>query len=291
MAPRAGLTAGAVVVDHGWSAGSALVAQQAAAGCAARGLAPVETVRVDCSGPGGPEAAARAARYVALDDAAHRLGAAAVLLGHTRTDQAETVLLALARGSGQRSLAGMPARRGRYRRPLLDLPRAVTAAACDDLGLTAWDDPANDDPAYRRTRVRALLPMLEEALGPGLVAALARTADLAREDADALDDAAADLLERARVSANEQIALDVAVLAAAPDAVRRRALRAAGMLAGSPAGDTARVHVLAMDALVTDWHGQGRVDLPGGVGVVRACGTLVLVTAPSTGSRTGRTDP
>jgi tRNA(Ile)-lysidine synthase len=284
VAPRGAVVAGAVVVDHGWSPGSAAVARAAAAECVALGLAPVETVRVDCTGDGGPEAAARSARYAALDDAARQVGAAAVLLGHTRTDQAETVLLALARGSGQRSLAGMPARRGVYRRPLLGLSREVTAAACADLGLTPWKDPANDDPAYRRTRARALLPVLEEALGPGLVAALARTAALAREDADALDAAAADLLERVQVGTAKEPALDVAALAAAPDAVRRRALRAAAVRSGSPAGDVARVHVLAMDALVTDWHGQGRVDLPGGVGVVRACGTLVMVTAPCLGS-------
>jgi tRNA(Ile)-lysidine synthase len=293
VAPRLRLTAGAVVVDHGWWPGSARAARRAAATCEGLRLAPVEIVRVDCSGPGGPEAAARAARYAALDDAAGRLGAAAVLLGHTRTDQAETVLLGLARGSGQRSLAGMPARRGVYRRPLLAVSRPVTAAACAEVGLDTVDDPANDDPAYRRTRVRSLLGPLEEALGPGLVEALARTADLVREDADALDAFAAELLDRAvceNPDGGAAPALDVDVLAAAPDAVRRRALRAAAVRAGSPAGEVARVHVLAMDALVTDWHGQGRADLPGGVGAVRGCGRLVLVTASSTRPRAGRAD-
>jgi tRNA(Ile)-lysidine synthetase-like protein len=295
VAPRATLLAGAVVVDHGWSDRSGAVAAEAAAACAALGLAPVETVRVDCSGPGGPEAAARAARYAALDDAARRLDAAAVLLGHTRDDQAETVLLALARGSGQRSLAGMPVRRGRYRRPLLGLPRQVTAQACAALGLFPWADPANADPAYRRSRVRALLPALEEALGPGLVAALARTAELAREDADALDALAAALLDQAggrdRHPGRGGAGLDVATLAAAPDALRRRALRLAAVRAGSPAGDVARVHVLAMDALVVRYHGQGRVHLPGGVGAVRACGRLVVVAAPDEGPPAGGIDP
>lgn len=300
VAPRAGLRAGAVVVDHGWSPGSAEVAARAVETCRSLGLAPVESVRVDCAGRGGPEAAARAARYVALDDATRRHAASAVLLGHTLDDQAETVLLALARGSGQRSLAGMPARRDRYRRPLLGLSRSVTAAACTALGLATWADPANDDPAYRRSRVRALLPALEEALGPGLVAALARTADLAREDADALDAQAAELLDRAVVPVTPARdlgrptgavrPLDVAVLAAAPDAVRRRALRLAAVRAGSPAGSLARRQVLAIDALVTQWHGQGRVDLPGGVGVTRCCGRLVLVTAPEVGRRPVRTD-
>jgi tRNA(Ile)-lysidine synthase len=298
VAPRVGLRAGAMIVDHGWSSSSTRVTSEAAATCTRFGLAPVETMAVDCSGPGGPEAAARAARYAALDDAACRHAAAAVLLGHTRTDQAETVLLGLARGSGQRSLAGMPPRRGRYRRPLLGLPREVTVAACSDLDLVTWEDPANSDPAYRRTRVRALLPALEEALGPGLVGALARTAELAREDADALDVFAADLLDRAIRKGNapaesfpaaQVLALDVETLAGAPDAVRRRALRRAASLAGSPAGSLARQHVLAVDALVTRWHGQGGVDLPGRVGVVRVCGRLVLVTAPVVGQRAAGT--
>jgi tRNA(Ile)-lysidine synthase len=326
VAPRIGLRAGAVLVDHGWSPHSAEVIAAASDTCRSLGLAPVETVRVDCAGPGGPEAAARTARYTALDDVARRHAATAVLLGHTRDDQAETVLLGLARGSGQRSLAGMPARRDRYRRPLLGLPRAVTVAACADLGLPTWTDPANLDPAYRRSRVRALLPALEEALGPGLIAALARTAELAREDADVLDALAVQLLDRAtdltaptdltaradpsagsepearstgsepeaRSAGSEPEArstVDVAVLAAAPDAVRRRALRLAAVRAGSPAGRLARRHVLAIDALVTRWHGQGRVDLPGGVGVSRRCGRLVLVTAPVVGQRLTGTDP
>lgn len=274
-----------MVVDHGWSGDSADVAAGAAAACRRLGLDPVDVVRVDCTGPGGPEAAARAARYAALDDAAHRHGAAAVLLGHTLDDQAETVLLALARGSGTRSVAGMAARRGILRRPLLGLTRADTAAACADLGLPVWADPSNADPAYRRSRVRSVLPGLEAALGPGLAAALARTAEIAREDADALDALAADLLDRASPppagpdgagGADGAGGLDVAVLAGAPDAVRRRALLLAARRAGCPAGSLARVHVLAVDALVTRWHGQGAVDLPGGASVVRACGRLVL---------------
>ena len=287
-APRAGLRAGAVVVDHGWSAGSADVAAAAAATCARLGLAPVDVVRVRPDGVGGPEAAARTARYAALEAAAVRHGAVAVLLGHTLHDQAETVLLGLARGSGARSLAGMPARRGPFRRPLLTLPRETTAGACAEQRLAPWTDPANADPAYARSRVRALLPELEAALGPGLVGALARSADLAREDADALEALAEGLLTAALAAGPEPEALgpgalelDVDTLATAPAAIRRRALLAAARRAGSPAGALGRRHVLALDALVMAWRGQGAVRLPGGVSGRRAYGRLVL--APPAG--------
>ena len=167
-------------------------------------------VSVDVGRAGGPEAAARAARYRALDDAADRLGAAAVLLGHTRDDQAETVLLGLARGSGARSLAGMAARSGRYRRPLLDLDRAVVRSAA--AGLDTWDDPHNADPSFGRSRVRhAALPALEAALGPGVAAALARTASLLRADADALDGWADQVAEQVYDDAAD--GLDVPALA------------------------------------------------------------------------------
>ena len=278
VAPRLGLRAGAVVVDHGWSPSSAAVAAAAAASCTRLGLLPVDVVRVHPDGVGGPEAAARTARYAALHAAADRHGARAVLLGHTLHDQAETVLLGLARGSGARSLAGMPARRGVFRRPLLGLARDTTARACAEQGLDPWSDPANADPAYARSRVRALLPQLEDALGPGFAAALARTAELAREDADALE-ALADALLTSALEPHGALELDLEVLAAAPAAVRRRALLAAARRAGSPAGALGRRHVLALDALVVRWRGQGAVRLPGGVSGRRAYGRLVLAPA------------
>jgi len=294
--PRSpGWRAGAVVVDHGLQAGSAEAAEGAAAACRALGLDPVEVVAVAVGagpGSGGLEAAARTARYAALDAVRERTGAAAVLLGHTRDDQAEQVLLGLARGSGARSLSGMPPRRGALRRPLLALPRATTVAACTALGLAPWHDPTNADPARARARVRTrLLPALEAELGPGAAAALARTAEQLREDADALDALAADLLARALLPGGSGVpdagvpdagaSLDAAVLAPAPAALRRRALRRAAVLAGSPAGALSRAHVLALDALVTAWRGQGPVLLPAGVRAVRACGRLALARDPA----------
>jgi tRNA(Ile)-lysidine synthase len=187
-------------------------------------------------------------------------GLAAVLLGHTLDDQAETVLLGLARGAGARALAGMAPARGPYRRPLLAVDRATTRRACDEAGLSAWEDPHNLDPAYARVRVRArVLPVLEEALGPGVAAALARTAAQLREDADALD-------------ALTPLTDDVAALAALPAALRTRALkRWAEGACGAP---VTSAHVDALRALVDDWHGQGSVALPGGVLVRRAGGRL-----------------
>ncbi|MGH3739433.1 MAG: tRNA lysidine(34) synthetase TilS, partial [Micromonosporaceae bacterium] len=196
VAPRIGLRGGLVTVDHGLQPGSGERAATVAAWAKTQGLEPVEIATVDVGRTGGPEAAARTARYRALEEAAARHHAAAVLLGHTRDDQAETVLLALARGAGLRGLAGMPARRGRYLRPLLELPRETTRAACEALGLVAWEDPHNADPAYTRARIRVLMPELERALGAGLTANLARTARLAAADEAVLSQLAASVLAR-----------------------------------------------------------------------------------------------
>ncbi|WP_433498483.1 tRNA lysidine(34) synthetase TilS [Sphaerimonospora sp. CA-214678] len=274
-APRLGLRAGLLTVDHGLQEGSAERARELVRLAPALGLDPAEALTVVVDGDGGPEAAARDARYEALSQAARRLEAAAVLLGHTLNDQAETVLMRLARGSGSRSLSGMPEISGIYRRPLLGIARARTRQACAALGLSPWDDPHNVDPAYTRPRVRHdVLPVLETALGPGIAEALARTARLCRDDADALDEWADDVYAKALMSDGGLIA---AVLAQAPAAVRRRVLRRAAVAAGSPASALAAVHIEAADRLVTEWHGQKGVDLPGGVGVVRRYGTLYFV--------------
>jgi tRNA(Ile)-lysidine synthase len=271
-APRAGVRAGAVVVDHGLQEGSAAVAAGAAAQCRALGLEPVEVVPVSVQAPGrGPEAAARDARYEALAKACSRFGADLVLLGHTRDDQAEQVLLGLARGSGARSLAGMPGRRDRFARPLLGLGRATTRTACESASLVPWEDPHNADPAYLRVRARAAMRALEEALGPGVPAALARTADLLREDADTLDALADEA--RGRLGEGPWEADQLAVL---PRAVRARVWRLLAVEAGAPAGSLFASHVEALDALVTAWRGQGPVDLPGHVQARRFAGRVTL---------------
>jgi tRNA(Ile)-lysidine synthase len=275
-ASRNGLRGGGVTVDHGLQPGSAERARAVACVLAGLGLDPVEDIAVTVpAGPGhgGPEAAARDARYGALDAAARRSGAAAVMLAHSRDDQAETVLLGLARGSGARSLAGMPARQGLYLRPLLPLSRATLRAACLALDLTPWDDPHNSDPAYARARVRhQALPALEAALGPGVAAALARTARQLRADAEALDDAAAREAKRVRADGGWQAGL----IAELPTALRTRVLRLAALEAGCPPGALSARHVEALDALVTGWRGQRWTDLPGGVRGQRHCGKLLF---------------
>jgi tRNA(Ile)-lysidine synthase len=267
-APRAGVPAGAVTVDHRLQQGSAERAEATAGLLRKLGLAPVDVLTVAVGTEGGPEAAARAARLRALAAAA---GDARVALGHTLDDQAETVLLGLGRGSGPRSIAGMVEERGVWWRPLLGVRRATTRQACADQGLPVWDDPWNADPAYTRARLRAeALPLLEDVLGGGVAPALARTAALLREDLDALDALAA--AEHARLSGNGD--LDALGTAALPGALRRRVLRAWLTDGGVP--DLQAVHLHAVDALLVAWHGQGPVDLPGGAGVVRASGRLVL---------------
>jgi len=278
VARRAGLRAGAVVVDHRLQPGSAEVAASAAGQCADLGLDPAEVVAVDVVGQGGPEASARAARYRALDAAAQHHGAGAVLLAHTLDDQAEQVLLGLARGSGGRSLAGMPASREGYRRPFLQVERSVVQRCLAALDLHAWQDPSNADVSLTRSRVRhRVLPVLEAELGPGVARALARTADQLREDAEVLEALAAQVLADSSTAQG----LDVRTLCQQPAALRRRTLRLALLRAGAPAGSLSRAHVLAVDALLTRWRGQGAVHLPGGVRARRASGMLVLVTIPS----------
>ncbi|MDO5287303.1 MAG: tRNA lysidine(34) synthetase TilS [Actinomycetia bacterium] len=260
---RLPVPARAVVVDHQLQEGSAAVAERAAGQARSLGLdAEVVPVTVTVRGD-GPEAAARVARHRAL--LANR--DAWVLLGHTRDDQAESVLLGLARGSGTRSLAGIAARQGRLWRPLLPLSRVDTQAACIEQGLVWWADPHNDNPRYLRVRARRLLPVLERELGPGLVAALARTAGLCRDDADLLDGLAARLL--VEVTADQGI--QAAPLAQAHPALRRRVLLL--WLRREGCDDLRAEHLRQVDALITGWHGQAGVDVPG-LRVVRTGDTI-----------------
>jgi tRNA(Ile)-lysidine synthase len=316
-APRVGCRAGLVTVDHGLQPGSAAVARRVAALGYELGLDPVEVVPVQVGRAGGPEAAARTARYAALDAAALALDGH-VLLGHTLDDQAETVLLGLGRGSGPRSVAGMRAVEGRYRRPLLGLRRSVMEAACAALGLEPWADPHNADPAFQRVRLRReALPLLEDVLQGGVAEALARTAALLQDDLDALDAWAAAVrsslsaappspspspvinsgksarsggesrVDHEKDAAPDETApdesLEVAGLAGLPRAVRTRVLRAWAQDGGADPLTAERT--AAVDALVTAWHGQGPIQLSGGVSVRRVSGRLELTREPTEESR------
>ena len=241
----------ALIVDHGLQPGSADVAERARAQALSLGCVAAQVLCVQVGSVGGPEAAARTARYVALDGAR---ADAPVLLGHTLDDQAETVLLGLGRGSGPRSIAGMRPDDPPWARPLLGVRRAVTRAACAELGLTPWDDPHNDDDRFTRVRLRRdVLPLLEDVLAGGVAEALARTAAAVREDTDALDAQARTALDGLARDGD----LLVAEVAGFPSAVRRRILRG-WLIAGGATGLTDK-QIRAVDALVTDWRGQGGV--------------------------------
>lgn len=271
VAPRMGIRAGLVTVDHGLQSGSAQRAVDVVEWASREGLEPALVKAVDVEPYGdGVEAAARTARYAALAQAAVDERAVAVLLAHTRDDQAETVLLALARGGGPRGLAGMPLRRivhgVAFLRPLLDISREQTLAACAALDLRPWSDPHNEDPAFARSRVRAAMPVLTKALGDDVVANLARTAALVAADTRFLDDLATTAYEQALDSDGALLASHLVAMA---DPIRTRVLRLFALGVGATPGALSHVHVVALDALVTKWHGQGAVALPGGFDVVR----------------------
>lgn len=279
----AGVRVGAVIVDHGLQDGSAQVAAAAARQAQDLGLDPVtvHTVQVEsgrASRDGGVESAARRARYEALIEAATSSGAEAVMTAHTRNDQAEQVLLGLVRGSGTRSLAGIPLERIDERtgvcllRPLLDesaqVTRNVTEAACAELELDFWRDPHNHDTSFTRVRVRErVLPFIERELGAGVAANLARSSDLAREDADALDIWARQAHEAASESCGGHLAsgevsatLAVDVLSTLPTAVLHRVIRLA--VTSNFGRNLTREHTLAIASLVTAWKGQGPILVP-----------------------------
>ncbi|HEX4016104.1 MAG TPA: tRNA lysidine(34) synthetase TilS [Frankiaceae bacterium] len=281
VAPRAKLHAGFACADQHWSEHSGQLAAAAVAVAGGLGLEPA--VVLDAPAPRS-EGEARDARRLTLLALAEEQGAAAILLGHTLDDQAETVLLRLARGSGARSLAGMAARDGLWRRPLLGLRRSVVRDSCAQSGLPVWDDPANADPAFARSRVRSqVLPLLESALGPGIAESLARSAALLRADADALDALAAGYLSQAGVATSPH-RLDAESLGALAPAVRTRVLRSAALEAGCPATDLSATHIASLDALVIAWKGQGPLNLPGGVKARRCDGTITL-SAPDGAQR------
>jgi tRNA(Ile)-lysidine synthase len=269
---RSGLRVVGVTVDHGLQDGSADRAVAVSDQMRALGVdeSAVATVTVDAPGM-GPEAAAREARYGVLGELAERFGAELVLLGHTLDDQAETVLLGLARGSGARSLSGMRPGFDRFRRPLLEVSRNDTETACVVEGIEWWTDPHNSDPRFTRSRVRTtVMPMLEQELGPGVAEALARTADLLREDAEALDNLAAQHLERLRTGEG----LDLAGLAALDAAVRHRVIRRAAIDSGAIDSELTRGHVLAVAGMAFAAEGGKQIQLPGHVTAYRSAGAL-----------------
>ena len=263
-----------VVVDHGLQSNSAEIAAQTVAKLKDLGYSEVATARANVEVTDGLEASARRARYLIFKQFIDSYQPKYFMLAHTLNDQAESVLLGLARGSGARSLSGMATVNNIFVRPLLKNTRAQTEAACIEAGIKVWDDPHNIDERFARVKVRKnLLPIFEENLGPGITEALARTADLLRDDADALDDFANQYFSQADASN-----LDVAELERLPKAIRTRVLRLAIYKAGAPSGMLSADHIASAEALISDWHGQKEVSLPGNVKLSRISGRITLST-------------
>ncbi|MCX6443059.1 MAG: tRNA lysidine(34) synthetase TilS [Actinobacteria bacterium] len=270
-AKKLAITVIAVTVDHQLQEASSTQAEKVVEQLSKFGVeCVIKEVNVDIKE--GLEASARKVRYEAINEVAEQENVAAVFLGHTRDDQAETVLLGLARGSGTRSLSGMAHHNGIYVRPLLEITRIQNEEFCKELNLDYWNDPHNHNSQFARVRVRTdALPVLEKTIGPGIADALARSAHLLRDDADALDHWAK--REEIQLDLHD---LDCAHLESLPRAIRTRILRAAIYAAGAPSGSVSADHVSAVEALISAWKGQSALNLPGGVKVERISGRLSL---------------
>ena len=263
-----------IVIDHGLQEGSAQITSQTIERLKQIGFTQVESARAQVTMTDGLEASARRARYQLFNQFIDTYQPKYFLLAHTLNDQAENVLLGLARGSGARSLSGMAVKNNIFVRPLLKISREVTTAACSEAGIEIWSDPHNEDLRFTRVRVRKnLLPIIEDNLGPGITEALVRSADLLRDDADALDGFAVEYFNQA-----DPFNLDVKELERLPKAITTRVLRLAIYKAGAPAGSLSAEHIAAAQALISDWHGQKEVSLPGNVKLLRNSGRIVLST-------------
>ena len=261
-----------VVVDHGLQPNSDQITAKVVAQLKTIGYKRVETAVAQVIITDGLEASARRARYKVFHQFIDSYQPKYFFLAHTLNDQAETALLGLARGSGARSLSGMATQNNLFVRPLLKITRQMSEAACAESGIDFWSDPHNQDLKFARVRVRKnVLPTLEENLGPGITEALVRTADLLRDDADALDGFANEFF--AQVDSKN---LEINDLERLPKAIRSRVLRLAIYQAGAPSGSLTAEHIEAAEALISNWHGQKEVSLPGNVKLLRNSGRIVL---------------
>jgi len=262
----------AVIVDHGLQANSAEIAEFAKQQLIKLGFQDIFVGRASVQITDGLEASARRARYKVFQQAIETYTPNTFLLGHTKNDQAEGVLLGLARGSGTKSLSGMQEVSGIFVRPLLGIDRATTEIACHESNIEYWVDPHNSNQDFTRVRVREnILPLLENEIGPGIIDALARSAKILREDATALDEWAESVFRQVK-----PMDIEISILDSLPVAVRSRVLRMAIYAAGAPAGSISAAHLEPIEAFVSDWRGQGHTSLPGGVKVCRISGRLSL---------------
>ena len=282
--PHIGGTLTVAIIDHNLQEDSAQVARRAADTCRALGIEDIEIRRVQVGTEGGPEAAARSARRTALLEVARERQSAQILLAHTRDDQAETVFLRLARGSGARSLSAMRACDAPWHRPFLDISREVVHQVARErlapLGLAAWDDPHNHDDRFARVRVRNSLERLDADLGPGLAGNLARSAKLLADDADALDAWAVGECERIVQQQPNSCTVDIPALIELPRAIRTRVLRLMHQKLVGVHEELTFDHIQRVEAMVSRWKGQGPARLPGEVEAQVDYGRLTFVMQP-----------
>ena len=245
----------AAIIDHGLQPDSAKVAENAKSTAERLGVRAV-VKKVQVGSEGGLENAARDARYSAFAELREELSAQYVLLGHNLNDQAESVLLGLMRGSGPRSIAGMSEVSEWVLRPLLAMTREELRTACKDQGLEFWDDPHNQDPKFARVEIRQLLEKLESTGSSGVIASLARTAEQIQESESII----APLIQKLLSGIDNPKVVPVEFLETLETAYRRRVIHRLGQLNGS---ELARIHVLEIEKLVINWHGQKPLNLPG----------------------------
>ena len=270
-AKKLGLKIAAAVIDHSLQNNSDKVAAQTAKTLATLGFEEVVVMKIAVGKAGGPEAAARTARYTALETIRQKTKSNFVVLGHTASDQAETVLLGLVRGSGSKSLSGMSEKTGVLLRPLLGIERATTEAFCKDSGIKYWSDPQNKDEKFLRVMIRKhVLPFLEKQLGGSVAASLVRTADQLREDNTYLESQADKSFKKYAKVSGSGISFDAKAIEKLPAAILNRVIKKALDGFGS---ESSRTHVLAVSDLVLSWHGQKPLALPG-VRVVRKGNTI-----------------
>ena len=270
-ASRKGATfyAGAVIVEHGLQEATKKVAEDTAQLAREFGLDPVMIIPVSITEKGlGAEGDARAARYSAFEEAVEKTHARGVIIGHTMNDQAEQVLLGLARGSGARSVSGIAEQRDMYIRPMLEISRKETEESCREMGIDFWVDPHNSHEEYARVRVRKnLLPQMIEELGEDVVQNLARTAQIAREDSDAMDFIIDEKIESLVEISDNEYSFNVQELQRLPVAIRKRMFKK--LAKNYMNADFMSTHCEAVNALIDEWNGQKPLNLPGGITVKR----------------------
>ena len=277
---RIGLNLIAVIIDHQLIKESTQVAQDAKKKCEDFGIEKVVIKQIEVKDDkDGLEAAARKARYEAFEESVNEFNAKAVLLAHTQDDQAETMLMRLTRGSGAKSLSAMKEVSGKYLRPFLHIRKQVLVDALEKENISYWQDPANTNYKFLRAKVRhELMPKLIEVLGESAIDSLDRTSGLLKEDNEALESIALESYEKL----NKE--LKVQELEKLPTAIRKRVIKIAALNSGVTPGPFSFEHIEAIDALVTNWRGQGNVDLPGFIQASRVDQTIRFISSRKTSS-------